>query len=504
MSYEKVNKRVQRAQKTKQQWKGYIDELYAFFLPEKNLSTPTASKVNLFDSTTTDAISDYASRMESSLVPAGRRWMKLEAGSEIPKEEEHQVNQKLEDMTTVLFNNINSSNFSSQINECFLDLGISTGAIIVEQGDGIQSSLRFRSVPLQDLILERSEKGIVETVFREITIPYLDLKGLFPDADELPNDYLIKYKQNPSLDITLIEGVMKTESLVSPYRSVLLFPEGKVFLRDQKLESSPWIVFREATTSGETFGRGRAMRCLADAKTLNKVMEYYIDTCELLGNPIYTAVDDGIINPATIVVRPKTIIPVQSADSIRPLAQSGNPELNMDLMSRLQDSIRRAMLSKPFGKIDETPVRSATEMSIRNADLASTAGAASGRIQTELLERLISRCVFVLKQVGKIADFRVNGKEVKIKFTSPSARQQDEIDLATTLRFLDTLQAFPPEMIEQTVKVEDVPKYIAEQLGVSANLIRSPQEREAKEAEQQEKQIQMMQAEAQAKGQPNV
>ena len=42
---------------------------------------------------------------------------------------------------------------------------ISTGAILVEEGDGIQSHLNFRAVNLAELYLEKSARGIVETVF---------------------------------------------------------------------------------------------------------------------------------------------------------------------------------------------------------------------------------------------------------------------------------------------------------------------------------------------------
>ena len=166
----------------------------------------------------------------------------------------------------------------------------------------------------------------------------------------------------------------------------------------------------------------------------------------------------------------------------------------MDLISRLQDSIRRTMLSKPFGNIEETPVRTATEMSIRNADLAETSMSASGRIQNELLERLIARCVFILSKVGKLPKFKVNGREAAIKFTSPSAKIQDEVDLAATLRFMEIMQQLPPELLYMTIKLEDVPKSIASFLGVNNNLLLT-------EAEQKQKQVEMEQKQAAAQQQ---
>jgi len=170
------------------------------------------------------------------------------------------------------------------------------------------------------------------------------------------------------------------------------------------------------------------------------------------------------------------------------------------LMNRLQDSIRRTMMSKPFGKIDETPVRTATEMTIRNNDLAQTSGSSAGRIQTELLERLIARCVYVLTEAGKIAEFKVNGQEVKIRFTNPSAKLQDEADLMVLNRFLGTVGEMDPAIVQSAVKMEDIPKYVANTLGLSSTLLRTSAEKSEME-QRREQQLAEAQTQLMNKGQ---
>ncbi len=276
------------------------------------------------------------------------------------------------------------------------------------------------------------------------------------------------------------------------YPARLLFPDENTVLYEEEIDSSPWVVFRETTIPGETYGRGRAMIALSDAKTLNKVVENYLRGSALISQPIYTAMDDGIINPATIRLEPNSIIPVSSNSTsdptLRPLPPAGAPEISKDLINTYEERIRQIMLSKPFGRIDETPVRTATEMAIRNADLAKTSLGASGRIQMELLNRLVDRCVYILKRAGKIADFKVDGREVKIKYTSPSARSQDESDLATVMRYMEIIANLPPEIIDMTVKIEDVPEYIADIMGVSKTILRSELERMQKQQQQQDTQ----------------
>ena len=442
MTYEGMMRRVEAAKGNKELWRSLHEECYDYFLPQKNLyneDSPGQQKDDkVFDSTAQDALGDFASRMESQLVPPGREWMMLESGTDVPEAETDEVEKQLEKINKILFNHINSSNFSSQVNEAFLDLGISTGALIIEEGDGIQSSLRFRAVPLAELILERSAKGIIDTVWRELKIQAGDIPHIFPYI-EIPDDMQKDIDEKPETDYEFIEGVALNPDQQT-YTSMVISTKHKDFLYQAQEESSPWVVFRESTTSGEVYGRGRAMKCLADVKTLNEAQKNYMRSLELWANPTYIAEDDGIINSHTSSFEPGTINVVGSVNGIDSLPLSGSPEIAMDYIQRKQDSIRKMMMSKPFGNIEETPVRTATEMSIRNADLAQTSMSASGRIQVELLERLIARCVYILSKIGKLPPFKVNGREAAIKFTSPSAKIQDEADLAATLRFMEIMQ----------------------------------------------------------------
>ncbi len=498
MTYEQMMRRIGVAKSNRSKWRSLHDECYDYFLPQKNIyndDEPGQQKdQKVFDSTAQDALADYASRMEAQLVPPGREWMKLEAGTSVSEGERDQVEQQLEKISKILFKHINSSNFSSQINEAFLDLGISTGALIIEEGDGIQSGLRFRAVPLAELIIERSSKGIVESVWRELKIQAGDILSIFPYLKDLPDDMQRSIEEKPETDWEFIEGVVLNADQKT-YTSMVISVKHKKYMYEAEEESSPWVVFRESTTAGEVYGRGRAMRALGDTKTLNQLMRDYLSAMELWGNPTYLAVDDGVINPHTSSFKPRTINVVGATDSIAPLPVAGSPEIVLDLITRLQDSIRRIMLSKPFGNIEETPVRTATEMSIRNADLAETSMSASGRIQTELLERVIARCVYILGRAGKLPQFKVNDREASIKFTSPSAKMQDEVDLATTLRFMEIMQSLPQELLYTTVKVDEIPSTVAEFLGIGKKLLLTDAEKLQKQ--QELAQMQAAQQEAQ-------
>lgn len=490
IEYEEVIKRFTAAKANKQLWESHLKECYRYAMPQRNTiddySPGQKKREFVFDSTAEDSLEDFATRMESELVPPNINWMKLEAGVETPPEEQDQITEYLEQTTDTVFNHINSSNFSSQIHEAFLDLGISTGAVIVEAGDGIQSALNFRCVSLSELYLEKSSRGIVRTVFRELKIPVGDITSIWAKA-KLTEKLSQMIEKDPATEATFIECCVENKQ-GNDFFNLVIYPEDKAFLVQETLEASPWVIFRESTIPGEVYGRGRVMRALPDIKTLNLMVKDHLTAAAFTANPIYTATDDGVINPYTIRLRPGTVIPVGSNDNtnptLRPLPIAGDYSVLQYDIRALQDNIRRIMISKPFGNVEETPVRTATEMSIRNADMAKTSLGASGRIQNELLESIVARCVYVLKKAGKIADFKVDGKQVAIKFTSPSSRSQDEQTLAAIGRFLEIMAVFPPEMVNNEMRMEKFPTEVADILGLPASLKRSDAEKQQR-AEQQ-------------------
>lgn len=503
-NYDSMVGRINKARANKKaQWESHLRECYQYALPESqtfdHFSPGQKKREYVYDSTAEYALEDYASRLESQLVPAWRKWFMLEVGSEIPEEREQEVDEYLEEATEIIFHHINHSNFNGQIKETFLDLGISTGSLIVEEGDNIQSALNFRSVSLSEVLIEKSALGIVETVWREIKVNVKDIKSIWSKA-ELNEKLTEQLEKNP--EVSLVEGVAKDEK-TGRYITMLVDEANKDVLLEEEDDSSPWVVFRESTIPGEVYGRGRIMRALPDIKTLNKMVEDHLRAAAFTSNPIFTATDDGIINPYTINLTPGTVMPVGSNandnPTLRPLVGGGDYNvLNYDI-SRLQESIRSVMISKPFGSINETPVRTATEMSIRDADMQATTGSATGKLQTELLSRLLNQVVKILVKLGKLVPMKIDGKEVTIKFTSPMARQQDSDEIMQFMKTVEIMQMFPPEIIAREVKMEDAPGYIIDKMGVPKSFKRSDIEKK----QYDEKQQAMMQQAMEAQGAQN-
>ena len=154
----------------------------------------------------------------------------------------------------------------------------------------------------------------------------------------------------------------------------------------------------------------------------------------------------------------------------------------------MRTNIKKALYNDMLGNPNEKTPMSATEVAERMADLSRQIGAAFGRLQAELVTPVLQRVVYILKKQGRIKIPVINGREIKVKSSSPLAQAQNQQDIATIDRFVALLQArLGPQLSNVLIKQQELAKFVAKKLGVPEELIRSDEEMQ--EAAQQIGQI---------------
>ena len=78
--------------------------------------------------------------------------------------------------------------------------------------------------------------------------------------------------------------------------------------------------------SNERYGRGPVLYALPDIKTLNKVVELTLKNASISIGGVFTAVDDGVLNPQTISIVPGAVIGVSSNEVLAVLLCNLYPE----------------------------------------------------------------------------------------------------------------------------------------------------------------------------------
>lgn len=507
-SIAKILKRIQSSEGRFEQWRSLHQEAMDYSSPQRETFTVHAQgdvkDRFIYDSTAVEGIEQFASRIQGSAMPAWQQWINFVSGSDTAKEDEEEVNKLLKEGTDVFFNNLNHSNFDTEITPSLIDLGIGTGAILVEENEFTEASaLSFTNIPLAELYIERPARGAVKNAGRKQSVEAGNIQLTWPNA-ELPEELTKIAKDNPMKEVTIHNWFFFNPDS-KKYDQVVIWQKKLIFT--QSFDTKRLIVFRWSVTPGEAYGRGPAIKKLPDIRTANKIVELTLGNAALQMTGVYTGVSDGIFNPNTVRIAPGTVIPVGTNDSsnpsLRSLPQSGNLGIADNALEMFQNNIKKAFFSSPLGEITD-PVRSATENILRNQEFLRSSGAPIGRLKSELTEPLINASVDILKRRGGFPDISVDGKDVTIKHQSPLAQAEDQEAFQNTNLWLSTLsQYIPPEVLALKVKIEELPEAFQKQLGTDPSLIRSDAEAQKVSSQVTESASQQLEAGPQPQGQPD-
>jgi hypothetical protein len=507
MTAEKYNRLYQRAKTLRDNWVPLFEECYEYSLPSRaSFYSETAGQrrdEKIYDQTAVVGVQEFASRLQAGIVPNYARWADLIAGSEVPKEDRAEVNAALDEVTDYVFEILQNSNFSQEIHEAFQDLAVGTGVLDVSEGDAVNPVI-FTSLPLTQVVLDKGPNSKIDKIFRERKgVRFSDLQVMYPKGKFDPK---VLQKMKGEEETTVLEAVCRSYDRpmeeVNTY--IAICQTTKTILYEEEmvgLGSNPLIAFRWGKASDEVYGRGPLMFALSSIKTANHVVRLILENAQMAIAGIYQMEDDGVINPDTINLVPGTIIPkAMGSRGLEAIQSAGRFDVSQLILSDERHNIKTALYNDMLGNPDRTPA-SATEIAERQADLSRRVGAAFGRLQAELVQPVLQRVVYILKKQGRINLPIVNGREVKIRSTSPLAQAQSNQDISSVARFLEMVnQSFGPESTAMTIDPEKVVEYLAKKFGVPESLIRTPEQRKqiaaaAQQMAQQQQQMMQQQQE---------
>jgi len=290
------------------------------------------------------------------------------------------------------------------------------------------------------------------------------------------------------------------------YTYYVVHEKTKTMLVKKKMKTSPWVVSRYMKVAGEIYGRGPVLTALPDIKTLNKTKELLLKNASLAITGVYTAADDGVLNPANVKIVPGAIIPVArnggpQGDAIKPLPRAGDFNVTQIVINDLVQSIKRTLLDESLPP-DNMSARSATEVVERMKELSQNLGSAFGRLINETMIPMVTKILEIMDERGLIdLPLRINGLDVKVSPVSPLAMAQNMDEVQNIIQFMQIAQSLGPEG-QMAVKMGSVADYIADKLGVPAMIRTSPEERAQMMQQMQQLAMQAQQAQAPAAGAP--
>ncbi len=497
---EDILKRHELALVKKEEFRSLYDEAYEFALPQRNLydgfydgKVSGTKKMNrVFDATAINSTQRFANRMQSGIFPPQTKWCRLEAGTDIPEDRKAEAQTALDIYTEKMFATIKQSNFDIAVGEALLDLCVGTSVMMVQPGDDT-SPINFIPVPQFLVAFEEGANGRVDNVYRRMRLKGESISQQWKDAkisDELQRQIDIK----PTADVELIEATV-FDAKRGDYCYHVIHKESKQEIVYRRMKFSPWVVSRYMKVAGEIYGRGPLITALPDIKTLNKVLELVLKNASLAIAGVYTAADDGVLNPNTVTITPGAIIPVArnggpQGESLRPLARSGDFNVSQIIMNDLRMNIKSILLDESLPP-DNMSARSATEVIERMKQLSQNLGSAFGRLINETMVPLVEKILQIMDERGIIdLPLKVNGLEIKVTPVSPLAMSQNMDDVQNILQFAEIAQQSGPEG-QLILKMDALLDLIGDKMAIPQSIRNSLEEREMLKQELAE-QAQMM------------
>lgn len=503
---DKIAKRSANAWKIKDQWRDLRTSAYELALPMRNpyhsggdgrtKQSPGIRKMNrVFDSTLMVMTTRLANRLQTELTPPFQKWAKLVPGAFIPDKNKAEVQKKLDGLNDAMFAALHVSNFDTAINEFYLDLAVGTGVMMVMPGND-EMPVRYICVPQAQVAMEEGAFGGIGGVYRVHNMKMRLIEETWEGFDMVkPAGFDRMLQTDPEKEISLIEATYWDAKEDKWFYDVIWQGPSSVAdkakrqhhrLIEDEFQESPWIIARWIKLAGEVEGRGPVLFALPDAKTLNKLKELVLMNASIAVSGVWTAVDDGVLNPNTVKLVPGAVIPVGRnggalGASLAPLKSGADFNVAALVGAELVDSIKKIMMDSSLPEQQGTPP-SATEVIRRVKELQTDIGSPFGRLMTELIRPLIQKTLNVLAEMGIIPlapgqKIKVSGGTVDVQIQSPLAQAQNLSEVQTAVQWMDLTKALGPEAFLLGVNVEDTPEWMGRKMGVASELMRTKEQR---------------------------
>lgn len=484
MSYtiDQVHSKFEEARNRRSVMDGVLFDIYRLAIPYRNMmyqqSEGTDKSHEIYDSTAVDSADSFGNFLHDGLTPPEYRWMAFTAGVDVEPGLKDRIQTLLDGVSERFFQLLWSTNFDTEINQCYKDLAAGTGSLAIRDygkfGDATDAAT-FVATPPYEIYTAEGREGHISWVFREFEIEDCRVKDIWPDAKYTQPERKTK-KQKADTKVTVIECCYYDYTEKMYYYKVYVMNDKKQgFIVDEDMKYGSWLVFRWSVVSGEILGRGPLHNALADIKTANKTVELILQNASISLSGIYTAIDDGVCNPNNIELVPGTIIPVaynggNIGRSLDLLPRSGDFDVSQLVLKDLRQSIRRKLFDDDLAPLDDA-VRSSNEVSMRAARVSKKAGPSVGRLRTELIFKLVRELTTMWQLKGLLPPFEIDGKNITLRFTSPLAKIQNDEDLRNLDGYIARMNVLQPGSAPVILKPEEYAHYTAEKTGIPMRLI---------------------------------
>ena len=215
--------------------------------------------------------------------------------------------------------------------------------------------------------------------------------------------------------------------------------ESGVLLRESGFREFPYVVPRYLkSSSNEIYGRSPAMNALPDVKMLNTMSKTTIKAAQKQIDPPLMVPDDGFVLPVRTVPGGLNFYRAGTRERIEPLNIGSNQPLGLQMEEQRRKAIRENFFVDQLMTVQGVNM-TATEVMQRTEEKMRLLGTVLGRLQSELLQPLITRAFNLLLKNNKFAPppETLGDQEIEIEYVSPLAKAQKTQELSSIMRGIE-------------------------------------------------------------------
>lgn len=497
-------------------WEWQWQDALKYLVPHKDFVTrkraiqgETTAR-DVYDTTARQALQIMAAGFHGNLTNPSTRWFNL--GLEDPRAKEpRDVRIWLDQVQDIMFDVISASNFDEQIFECYIDLG-SAGTSVLFEFEDDKDIIRFRCVHVSEISIGEDDKERVTEVYRQFSLTPMQAFQKWGDKAgpkikkmlaEKKFDDPVQYLQ--AIFPREFRDVSSSTSDNLPIANITMELEEQRIIENKGFEEMPAFATRFFKVAGDPYGYSPGILMLPDIKMLQQITKTIIRSAQKLTDPPLVLPHDGFLLP--LKTDPAGInykLSGNPNERIEPLLTGANIPVGREEQLDVRTSINKAYFTDLFLALADRRNMTATEVVERVQEKGLMLGPVLGRLQTEMLDPIISRTFNILSRKGILPPppAALGGQSITVEYISPLANAQRGAKITSVTNILGLtgqMAQFVPEVIDK-IDTDKAVDEAADVFGVPPSLIRDEEQVLAIRQQRAEQQAAIAQAQAIAQG----
>ena len=486
-------------------WEDHWQDIADYFLPRKANITIKHTKGDkrhdqVYDGTATHALELLSASLNGMLTNSVSPWFILKFRNEIISQDD-EANEWLESCAKVMQQVFARSNFQQEIFELYHELlAFGTSAMFIT--DDVKDDLRFKTIHISEIFITEDDKGLVDSLTRRFHLKNKNIPLMYPDAD-LPRSILSDIDKAPYDEAVILHSVYPSDTPMGydnsknmDYQSCHVHEKTGTLLRESGFKEFPYVVPRYLkSSSNEIYGRSPAMNALPDTKMLNTMSKVSIKAAQKQIDPPLMVPDDGFILPIRTVPGGLNFYRAGTRERIEPLNIGSNNPIGIQMEEQRRKAVRENFFVDQLMTVQGQNM-TATEVMQRTEEKMRLLGPVLGRLQSELLQPLITRSFNLLLKNNKLPLIpeEIGDQDVEIEYVSPLAKAQKTNELSSIMRGIEifgSMQNIAP--VFDHLDTDGLVNHIKDVLGLPAKIMRSKAEVQSIREQKQQAEMQQMQ-----------